>query len=276
MTTNQDGASLLELLISMSLTLVISTSVLGITNQFVHRAAADRYSALAFFAERKLTALIRLGITQQASHRLFAPRIHQSGKITLGSGKLLRLAGPHAPFHLSDAISFMQLRIADSFWIHNAASGLYACARFNPHAQLKDIRSFLVISSDGLAEAIGKATGNGRCRHFSLRLSDGIFFDADKIKSISFARVIIPIERTTTLYLDKHQELRYLSTAGTKIIENQPISKGLLQFKLSYKSPTIQEPATILLMLQSKQRQRQLELPLTTSPINHFHLLMLP
>jgi hypothetical protein len=241
-----------------------------------HRAVQDRYSALAFFAERKLTALVRLGITQQSSHRLFPPRIHNAGKIAFGNGKLLRTSGSHAPASNSDAISFMQLRVADSFWVHNAAAGLYACARFNPNVKLQHIRSFLVLSSDGFAESLGQVRGNGRCRHFSLRLSEGIFSDAADFKSISFARVIIPIERTTTLYLDKHKELRFLVTAGSKIIENQPISKGLKQVTLSLQPASAQQPPIISLQTDTSQRQKNLLLPLTTSSLNHFHLLMLP
>lgn len=262
------GASLFELLIGLTLFGLVSFLILNeiARGSQIHMKLTQQYELSIH--ESHMKALVQRGILEQSSQRLYFPKLHTSGHIKLLNGKRLPMSAAQSPQIQSDAISFLQIH-PDTIFKVTQTNPLTACALSGASVQLDKYQSFLIISSDGVSEAVGKARGNGPCRSFSIRLTDGIFTEAKTVGDLSFGRAIIPVERIYTLYMSRRGELRYVGHLGSKIIENQPVLKSTapIKFELLHLNP--HQPSELHATLTQGSRSRALRWPFFTALTLH-------
>jgi hypothetical protein len=264
----EGGASLFELLLGITLFALVSFLILNelARGSKIHAKLTQHYERS--INESHIKALVQRGLLEQSSQRFFYPKIHTSGHIKLLSGKRLPISAAQSPQNQSDAISFLKVR-PDTIFKVTQTNPLTACVLSGASLQLAQYQSFLIVSSDGVSEAVGKARGSGPCRSFSLRLADGVFTEAKTVGDLSFARTIIPVERIYTLYMSRRGELRYVGHVGSKVIENQPVLKSTapIKFELLHLNP--HQPSELHATLTQGSRSRVLRWPFFTALTLH-------
>jgi prepilin-type N-terminal cleavage/methylation domain-containing protein len=93
-------------------------------------------------------------------------------------------------------------------------------------------RSYLVIGLQGLCQFTGVITpsGNG-CFLFSGTVTKGLFTNGN-CQPASLLE-FVPVVREFSIFIDRTGELRLASHVGMRILENQPIARGLRSLTLS-------------------------------------------
>lgn len=191
--------------------------------------------------ERKVDAVSRIhALLTQALHALdsapfdFTPRLHLAGRITFSDGTdnpVMHGSALHRPHPAGDAFTALRLDLKNSFSVHAAAwSGAHltldACPRFGfAPAGFDDYRSYLVLSIDRFFEAVPAAApaeiSPARCRRFDLQAQRSMAAETSPPGGVPL--VLMPVCDLWTIYVDRERTLRYLSHAGARNIENQPL-----------------------------------------------------
>lgn len=171
------------------------------------------------------------------------PRIHSRGSITYTDGSPVSISSRLKPHDESNALSSISLNPKSSLWIHslkreNLSFSAEACFRFVGTAPLGDIRSYLGLSVDGsvLLRGESKRLRSG-CREITFRSTRSVVIEDVDI-NLKSVRVLIPVIREYTFYVDNSRTLRYISHAGDEVLENQPLLDEFpAPFSISLKTP---------------------------------------
>jgi hypothetical protein len=232
----QRGMTALELLVSLLLgaPLMLCAAVLLTT--------VSTQSAKLKSIERRVTATATIHtLLTRAMNDIetlpfgVTPRIHVGGAIRFtDQTENAVMHGPlvHHPSPKSDALTSVRADVRNSFSVKSytwsgSSLALQACPRFgfNP-ATFDDYHSYLILSVDAQLEGVAEGISNAaslapHCKTFRLAVQKSMFFPDSAQGQIPL--VVIPLDTVWTLYVDRQHTLRYLSHAGTRNLENQPI-----------------------------------------------------
>ena len=228
------GMTLLEFLISTLLISLISIILYSALFGLIRQQAVIKDIYQEIYAYMRFKRVIRDVVGSLDQHRLLLlPRIHRNNNIRHtdnSSNQIMHAAGNRVPAVGSDALTSLAiatLNTHDVVELTLEANQLLAiaCPRFENGFNGERFRSFLGISIDGMTELRGSTRSVRQmrpCREFTLTsVSKSMLLDqADSLANI---RVIIPIERQTTVYLDHGAEVRLLTHDGKRNIANQPM-----------------------------------------------------
>jgi prepilin-type N-terminal cleavage/methylation domain-containing protein len=235
------GFSLLECLVALALTGLVTL----ISTQFVARLTsvfANRLRQLEQRATVTKTALIFTGVVATSE------RSHIPGLLTITSGSSLLLphggkhpasglSGTSQPRAESDILSAVEVdpryraRIISSSFSGADTATIEACelgSRFTTNR----FRSYLTLGTQGLCQFTGEVQATGtNCVTIDARGVSGLVRNTPCPPASLLE--LLPIEREFSVFVDRTGELRLVSHVGTRIIENQPIARGLRSTTIS-------------------------------------------
>lgn len=133
-------------------------------------------------------------------------------------------------------IGEVQTASASGSGVFLEACGLMSAVRDN------DYKSVIVMTLDGPYQAVGKVTNTSRgCVSFSGVIVAGIVSGSQEILAPPLRLLIV--QREFSLLVDRSGELRFVSHTGSRILENQPVTRGYRSIHLE---PLSDEAAGIL------------------------------
>lgn len=199
----------------------------------------------ATLQELTLEQLLRLLSADQDSHRLsIPPVVHPRGRIRFPDGTLHPISsrtGPERPDGTSSAVTSMRVVMpaalqVSSIGIESARLRVRGCAARFP-IDGAGARAFIGLSLESFWYFVpsGEPEVHGRCvvLHLSPRTSL-LFENPDDGTELSI-RLLLPVERFSTLYLDTRGVLRRLNHLAERL-HHQPILENLSRFVLQTRS----------------------------------------
>jgi hypothetical protein len=239
------GYSLLECICSLCIVALITSGVA----QLVHRATAVLGTTSDNLEERfaltKSALVIKAAL---AAHE----RSHLPGLVTItnGSNPLTSSGGAHpvsslsgntGPRSASSIVSIIEVaprhrgRIIKSSFSADSIS-VDVCGGVEIPAP-NAFRSHLALGIQGLCQLTGAPERlNGGCFTLTGKAVSGLVSKACETNSLL---EYLPVTRELSIYIDRTGELRLISHVGARIIENQPIVRGLRSLQITLiKDPT--------------------------------------
>ncbi len=233
------GIILIELLIVLGVSLLLSLAlaVIGRAAFVLYRTGKSSYENA--YAMLRLQHLLQQVTDDLDSHPfLIFPRVHAAGRISFPDGRPHPvLAGARVPDAGSDALTAIALDLESAQTVLNEEEPLsfFACPRFNKRLVKDEYFGFVGISADGMWELHGEVNphaGRFECMDLKLRHVPGMSLSVQDGEPAAI-RILVPIVRHYTLYLDEEEQLRYLSHGeGADWRENQPLFKGVRRLRL--------------------------------------------
>jgi hypothetical protein len=233
------GFSLIEAVVALGLaSLIFIGSLATFTNTMAGmRAAGDaNLSALATF---KAHAVIATALYTLEKNRLpFTLTITPGNRLSLPHGEphpLAALKGTSAPRVDSDIISVIEIsplfrgRIRSS---SRSGTGFLAdaCGMYEAPGK-EDFKSVVAFAVDGAVQAVGEISKiNTTCARFNGTLISGLISSSQV--AIGTPLELAAITREQSLFVDRSGELRLASHVGSRITENQPLTRGLRSIRI--------------------------------------------
>lgn len=213
------------------------------------------------------------------------PRIHSQGGVTLTNGAMVLLSTTPALFadRISDAISWYDTEVGSLLRIRSTdltSSQYVACPVFSASVSLTAENSlYAVITRDGIFELkeVGERTRRSdNCFSLSLEPHDSILGLEREQYWAAGARFIMPIKRTNSLYRDTQGTLRFVTTNGAQVVENQPIRENapLLRYRLIQQSSGISVLEVAIESLSLARRTTRLEIPIRGTVTSYLNLFV--
>jgi prepilin-type N-terminal cleavage/methylation domain-containing protein len=242
-----DGFSLLECLVALAITGLVTLISAQLVARLTH-VFASRLTQLEQRAVATKTAFILTGVvaTSERSH------IPELLTITSGSSLILPHGGKHPvaglsgtsmPRSESDIISAIEVdpryraRVASSSFSGTDGARIEACELASRFTTSR-FRSYLALGPQGLCQFTGdaQATGTG-CVTLDARALSGLIRNTPCPRASLLE--LLPVEREFSVFVDRAGQLRLVSHVGMRIIENQPMARGLRSTTLStFSDPT--------------------------------------
>lgn len=237
---NQRGFSLLETVVALGLSsLILLGSMATFTNTVagVRTATDANVSALATF---KTHAVISTVLFSLEKNRLpISPLITPGARLTVPNGEkhpLAGLTGTSAPRVDSDIISVIEISPIYRARIRSSRrSGTRfaadACGMYETPGK-DDFKSIVVLAVDGAFQATGAISKTfADCIHFDGTVLSGLISSSNI--AIGTPLELAAITREHSLFVDRSGEFRLASHVGTRITENQPLTRGLRSIRMS-------------------------------------------
>lgn len=257
--SSEAGWSLIEVFVAIAVTIPLwATLGIEISRAAENYLRARKFHAVALCEERVISAL-QQGLHDLDSSRLvLPPRLHPGGNITFGDGTRNPIMdSPRAPRAGSDAITFAYLESGAQYRVVRppaAVSGalapdqpigasfiLDACPQYDKRINPDNHRSLVGVAVDQMRELkiLGQRSHRrGGCVSLALRADKSMVVPAQEFEPVNNPSgttflVLIPIRDLYTLYVDANGTLRYLGHCGNENIENQPMSGGISELRVS-------------------------------------------
>lgn len=236
---NERGFSMIESLWSMLLGSLMLTGLLFVTSNTSRgvKMASDAQRTLQ--ATQQAATLLEVSLRALETNRLsFAATITRGDHLRLANGTphpLASLSGTTMPRPDSDILSV----IAVSFQHHarliephiiGSTITARACDSLT-RITSSDFKSFVVYTLTGPHQVVGQLTASSLgCYNLSGTVISGLISNAGA--DIGTPLTFMPVDREQSVFIDRTGNLRIASHVGTRITENQPLTRGLRSFRL--------------------------------------------
>jgi len=235
------GFSLLECLVALAITGLVTLVSAQLVSRLTH-VFASRLNQLEQRAVATKAALILTGVvaTSERSHIPELLTITSSSSLTLPHGgrhPVSGLSGTSQPRSESDIMSAIEVdpryraRIVSSSFTSADTVRIEACelaSRFTTGR----FRSYLTLGSQGVCQFTGEVQSTGAgCVTIDGRALSGLIRNTPCPRASLLE--LLPVEREFSVFVDRTGELRLVSHVGMRIIENQPIARGLRSTTIS-------------------------------------------
>jgi hypothetical protein len=274
----QSGFSIFEIVIASFLAMLIVAVSSRTFAQFISVGRKVESQILLRTAALRISSEIERIFRFSDSHPLpIAAVLHQNGQIKLKDSELNRVhyGNPKLrPKADSVAITNVNLAVHEILDIQNCnkVGNLYegeACLRFTN--SLSDYSSFLLLSLDGLQEAVGEVSGRTNCRKFSVNTAKSMLFEIITSQSKCNLISIVPIKAIQTLYLSETGDFRLIGHRHDQNIENQPVTNPHPELKISLNQLALDLELNISAMNRPIISQR---LNRHVTAVSYFNLLL--
>jgi hypothetical protein len=235
-----NGWTVMELVVGLGIStltaLAISHAVASMSGILRKNAAGSSAS----LAQVKVATILRSSIFDNDRARLtLGPVVVSQDNLTRYKHPLASLTGTSAPRPGSDVISVSEVSplhrgavLSTSF--QGGVASLWICG-FAAFPESRDFRSFVALSPAGPLALVGDlARAAAGCGTFSGRAIPSLF-NQTAITPQGFIAVW-PVRREYSLFIDRSGQFRLVSHVGDRIIENQPIVRGLRALTITRKS----------------------------------------
>jgi hypothetical protein len=242
---NERGYSIIESLWSMLLGSLMVTGLLVVTANTSRgmKVASDTERALQ--ATQQTATLLEVSLRALETNRLrFSATITRGDQLRLANGTphpLASLSGTTMPRPDSDILSIVAVsfqhhaRLIDSHIVGSAITARVcdSLTKITP----SDFKSFVVYTLNGPHQVVGQLTVSSLgCYNFSGAVISGLISKAGD--DIGTPLSFMPVEREHSVFIDRTGNLRIASHVGTRITENQPLTRGLRSFRLQQTTHT--------------------------------------
>lgn len=235
----QHGASLLELVATLAVVGLVAT--LAATHTLhttrIQRELSREVSATV--AVQKTAAAVITALRSLDRHRLPCCVVVQSSdSLTQSTHPVRGLRGTAAPRPRSDIVSVLEvsplarLRIT-SGTLAPTSPHLSATTCGDSAALPSPLRSFLVVGLSGVTQITGTLSQiSAGCRTVTGTVIErGIFSTETTLRGSQ--HLLLPVLREYSLFIDRSSQLRLVSHVGGRIIENQPLLRGVSSLHIS-------------------------------------------
>lgn len=265
-TRNVNGWSLPDLLVELLISSVVFGSMLFHVGSLFHATKLADKRADNSINEARLYRRLSSVMEDLDTHRFdIPPVIHFNGGIRLRNGAIHPLSnakGPLRPLPGSDAISSLTLFTPGALIVKNRFPGavINICRTPTLKVAADKVRSYIAIGIDGIFQAtvtrlpILRASA---CVNSSLSSIPSLFFSDRKSTELADIRLLIPVLREYTLFIDSQHQLRYAAHVGSTVIENQPIGSGYERISLRLQKTEIGTHKIIRLISRTGRRDKQ-------------------
>jgi len=228
---SQTGASLIEMLATLAVSgIVIScASLVILTATRLHFELSSILNGAV--ARQKTIAAVDAALRSLDRHRFDGGVVITSAEDALsGNHPVSNVSGTSAPRGHSDIVSVVEVSPLERGVLVSADRGsttisLTACSFFK-RPVLSEVRSYLLVDLDGFQHVTAQLVASG---------ADCLRGTAQPLRSIFTApgyhtgslHYILPVLREYSLFIDRSGQLRLVSHVGQRVIENQPIVRGL-------------------------------------------------
>jgi len=218
--------------------LLSGATILFVTMSHTYTSVSSRQQGLLSALKTHWVVATALRATER--NRLpFAITITPGGSLTLPHGArhpVATMGGTSAPRVDSDILSLIELANAHRGLVRSfkttgmsvvvEACGLSSALRSNSY------RSYLLLSVSGHVQVAGDiAPVSKSCVRLSGTILAGLISNrADAPLSVS---TFVPIEREYSIFVDRSSNLRLASHVGTRLVENQPIARGIYSLRIT-------------------------------------------
>jgi hypothetical protein len=200
--------------------------------------------ASASLAQLKAGAILRSAISDADRTRSnLGPFVVAQDRLAQDKHPLLSLGGTSAPRSGSDVLSVIEVSplhrgIVSSTSFQASTVSFFACS-FAAVPYSDDFRSFVAVGPGGPTALVGELRrGTAGCGSFAGRAIPSILNQKDIVPQGFIA--VWPVRREYSLFIDRSGQFRLVSHVGDRIIENQPIVRGLRSLSIVRKSVTPQ------------------------------------
>ncbi len=271
------GFSLLECILGLALTGFVTLLSAQLVAQATH-VLSTRLSQLEQRAITAKTAFIITGIvaTSQRSHIPNLISITSAPSLTLSHGgkhPLSGLSSASQPRPDSDIISAIEIdpryrgRIVASSFSSADSAHLEMC-ELTSNFPTNRYRSYVTVGTQGLCQFTGevRAMGPG-CITIEAHALSGLIRNTP-CPAASLLE-LLPVEREFSVFVDRTGELRLVSHVGMRILENQPMARGLRSLTITSLSDSTGAMFYNLTVTPTSSRPSKflLESPLSKTPL---------
>lgn len=228
------GFVLMELLWSL---IVLAVTLPGVALYLTNLTRTTKY--LSDTHQTSLTTLKTFAVLSSALKAVERNRLECATVVTQGSSPLLPSGGRHplssltgtsAPRPESDILTVIDLaplyrgRIEAITALGSSIEARICGAARRPTSG--QFKSYLLYTLAGPAQVVGDATSSGTgCYSVNGTLISGVVSQATWLAAS--AHEVAPIDREYSIFIDRSGNLRLASHTGSRILENQPITRGL-------------------------------------------------
>lgn len=240
---------MLQTIASLLIVLSLVSSFSLAAFRSAHLTARIKTERQANYAELRLRHLLKTILDDLDSHRFAVlPKIHPAGELKYSDGSNLPITSSFHASSNSNAVSQIKLDLLQTQRVKSSGGSLgnrnfVACPRFPAYLRAHHLSfhedryfNFLGVSLSGFIEleSVHKSQRAAQgCRRFFLRPSLSTTIQPTPEQDLELIYNIIPITKNYTIYVDQAQQLRYVSHRKSKVVENQPVVKGINELKLS-------------------------------------------
>jgi hypothetical protein len=233
------GYALLDAVWSLGIAGIILSATLAFFSAISRHTLSISASNQATIATMKVHAAIGTALRASERNRLpFSTVRTPGGSLVLphgGEHPLSSLTGPTSPASNSDIVSVIDLahrhhgRVATSN-IAGTSVEAEICHLFSP-IRANEFKSFILYTLDGARQVVGDITyRSASCITLTGTSIRGLVSFHTQFLShpISF----VPVEREYSLFIDRASNFRISSHIGARIMENQPVVRGIKSISL--------------------------------------------
>lgn len=238
--SHEEGHSLLELVTVLALVGVILSGASVLFLNLARTAASISAQQVAITSALKTHGIITAALRSTERDRLnLSVSITPGNNLTLAHGMrhpVAAMTGTSAPRLDSDVLSFIDLDntfrgLVRSSRVSSTSAELEVCG-LNSIPSPTSHRSYLLLSVSGAHQLSGDLRPTSRgCALLAGSFVAGLVGSRSEIPS-SFSG-FVPIEREYSLYVDRSGNVRLVAHVGARIVENQPMVRGIYSIRLS-------------------------------------------
>jgi hypothetical protein len=221
--------------------LVSGATTLFVTISHAYSTVSSRQQGLLSALKTRWVVATALRATERNRLRI-ATTITSGGSLTLTNGgrhPVATIGGTSAPRVDSDILSFIELAnlhrgLVRSFKITGMSAVVEACG-LSSAPRPNSYRSYLLLSVSGPLQVAGDlAAVSKSCVRLSGTILAGLISNRAEVPlSVS---TFVPIEREYSIFVDRSSNLRLASHVGTRLVENQPIARGIYSLRVTSES----------------------------------------
>ncbi len=237
--SKENGTTLLEVIVSIALAsiLLVAAGKLVLSSLNGYRLTKRRYgNDLTYLQLRHRFQQIMDDL--DGHHFYLVPRVQLATELEFADGEALSFSKNLLPIEDSYAVTAIALDLKQTLDVAFQDGSVFtACERYGHVVASEHNFGYLGLSVDGMFEMQGSGRnrlGRSDCLDLNLRSEDGMLLESEKIRSQPL-QVLIPIRAYYTLYVDKNEQLRYISHKGKEITENQPLFTNVKKLEIEPK-----------------------------------------
>ena len=215
------GSITLELLITIVVSTPLLLSIITVLKESIGVHLRVMIESQDNESLLRLRSIIHETIVELDQHRLELPaRIHHAGQIRFSNNtdNPVMRSRTNPPATNSDAITSAKLAVQNSLIVNQAITLgsriiFTCCERFAEPFNKDDYKSYLGVHADGVIELTGSLTqlsSAPSCWELNATPEISMIADSSNPDLTGNIRLIIPIDRLYTIYLNDKEELRFL------------------------------------------------------------------